>query len=137
MMRPFFLIWALAIALSGCGGDPAPIQYGPNPDLPEPQRGLLPAMTIARPAHWGNDRPTVPQGYRIVAIATDLAIPRQTLVLPNGDILVAEGSGGGAPALRPNARSVRGGVSGLGKMKSPPSPPRTGRGIEPQAPGFC
>jgi glucose/arabinose dehydrogenase len=114
MMRPFFLIWALAIALSGCGGDPAPIQYGPNPDLPEPQRGLLPAMTIARPANWGNDRPTVPQGYRIVAIATDLAIPRQTLVLPNGDILVAEGSGGGAPALRPKDL-IANYIKGLGK----------------------
>jgi glucose/arabinose dehydrogenase len=37
----------------------------------------------------------------VTAIATDLGIPRQTLVLPNGDILVAEGRGGGAPALRP------------------------------------
>ncbi len=45
--------------------------------------------------------PVVPQGYAIQAIATDLRIPRQTLVLPNGDILVAEGSGGNAPPLRP------------------------------------
>ena len=58
-------------------------------------------MVISRPAAWGDDRPTVPQGYTIEAIATDLAIPRQTLVLPNGDILIAEGSGGGAPVLRP------------------------------------
>ena len=48
-------------------------------------------MKIARPADWGDERPTVPQGYTITAIATDLKIPRQTLVLPNGDILVAEG----------------------------------------------
>src|SRR5699024_8405122 len=41
------------------------------------------------------------EGYEIEAIATDLKIPRQTLVLPNGDILVAEGSGGYAPVLRP------------------------------------
>jgi glucose/arabinose dehydrogenase len=101
MMRAALLIGALAITLSACGGDPAPVQYGPNPDLPEPQRGLLPAMKIPRPADWGNDRPTVPQGYRIDAIATDLRIPRQTLVLRNGDILIAEGSGGGAPSLRP------------------------------------
>ena len=46
------------------------------------------------------DKPTVPEGYRIDAIATDLKIPRQTLVLPNGDILVAEGKGGAeAPAM--------------------------------------
>ena len=71
-MRSFLLIAAVAIVLSACGSEPAPVQYGPNPDLPEPQRGLLPAMNIPRPAHWGNDRPTVPQGYTIQPIATDL-----------------------------------------------------------------
>ena len=58
-------------------------------------------MTIAEPANWGDQRPTVPQGYAISAIATDLQIPRQTLLLPNGDILVAEGRGGNAPKLKP------------------------------------
>src|SRR5690606_47070 len=43
----------------------------------------------------------VPEGYAITAIATDLGLPRQTLVLPNGDILVAEGRGGNAPRLKP------------------------------------
>jgi len=43
----------------------------------------------------------VPDGYTVSAIAQDLKIPRQTLVLPNGDILVAEGAGGKAPKLRP------------------------------------
>ncbi|HEY7383175.1 MAG TPA: sorbosone dehydrogenase family protein [Beijerinckiaceae bacterium] len=87
--------------LSACQGDPQPPHYGPEPQLPSPQRGLLPAMKIANPAEWGDQRPTVPQGYTITAIATDLQIPRQTLVLPNGDILVAEGRGGGAPSLTP------------------------------------
>jgi glucose/arabinose dehydrogenase len=58
-------------------------------------------MKIPRPAVWGDELPTVPQGYTIRPIATNLKIPRQTLVLPNGDILVAEGSGGKAPTLRP------------------------------------
>jgi glucose/arabinose dehydrogenase len=58
-------------------------------------------MTIARPVEWGDQRPTVPEGYTISAIATHLQIPRQTLVLPNGDILVAEGRGGAAPKLTP------------------------------------
>jgi glucose/arabinose dehydrogenase len=93
---------ALLLGLvAGCGSEPTPPQYGPNPPLPEPQQGLLPSMKIARPAPWGDLRPVVPQGYVVTAIATDLGIPRQTLVLPNGDILVAEGRGGGAPALRP------------------------------------
>jgi glucose/arabinose dehydrogenase len=58
-------------------------------------------MEIANPAEWGERRPIVPQGYAVSAIATGLGIPRQTLVLPNGDILVAEGRGGGAPKLTP------------------------------------
>ena len=76
-------------------------QYGANPALPAPERGLFPTMKIAEPTGWGARRPTVPQGYTVTPIATDLKIPRQTLVLPNGDILVAEGRGGGAPVLKP------------------------------------
>ena len=92
---------ALVALLTACDGDPAPPEYGSNPQLPEQQRGLLPSMKIADPAQWGDRRPAVPEGYTITPIATDLGIPRQTLVLPNGDILVAEGRGGSAPALRP------------------------------------
>ncbi|WP_207476693.1 PQQ-dependent sugar dehydrogenase [Arenibaculum pallidiluteum] len=87
--------------LTACDGDPAPVEYGPDPRLPEQQHGLLPSMKIANPAPWGDHRPRVPDGYTVTAIATDLGIPRQTLVLPNGDVLVAEGRGGAAPTLRP------------------------------------
>jgi glucose/arabinose dehydrogenase len=87
--------------LVACTGSADPAVYGADPPLPEPQRGLLPSMKIADPALWGDRRPQVPEGYRIIAIATDLQIPRQTLVLPNGDILIAEGRGGGDPALTP------------------------------------
>ena len=91
-----------AALLAACGsGGSGEVQYGPDPELPEPERGLLPAMNIADPVGWGDHRPAVQEGYTVTAIATDLKIPRQTLVLPNGDILVAEGKGGGAPVLRP------------------------------------
>ena len=86
-----------AVAVLGPGG----AQHGANPDLPAPQRGLLPNMRIAEPAGWGDRRSSVPPGWTIEAIATDLKVPRQTLVLPNNDILVAEGKGGGAPVARP------------------------------------
>jgi glucose/arabinose dehydrogenase len=97
-------IWlggAAAMLLSACGGGGDTNQYGAAPELPEPQSQLLPTMKIAKPAQWGDRQPVVPEGYRITAIATDLAIPRQTLVLPNGDILIAEGRGGYAPKLTP------------------------------------
>ncbi|MBD8694583.1 sorbosone dehydrogenase family protein [Stenotrophomonas sp. WHRI 8082] len=92
----------LAASVAACSGKaPQMDQYGQNPELPKPNRTLMPDMTIAKPAQWGDRVPTVPAGYRIAAIATDLNIPRQTLVLPNGDILVAEGRGGSAPNLKP------------------------------------
>jgi glucose/arabinose dehydrogenase len=93
----------MALLLSACGGEKDSVQtHGPDPKMPETQRGLLPSMKIAEPAAWGDQKPTVPQGYSVTAIATDLRVPRQTLVLPNGDILVAEGKGGtDAPKLKP------------------------------------
>ncbi|WP_349998523.1 sorbosone dehydrogenase family protein [Stenotrophomonas lacuserhaii] len=92
----------LAAALAACSNKaPQVDQYGATPEMPAPKRDLMPDMTIAKPTAWGDSVPTVPAGYRISAIATDLGIPRQTLVLPNGDILVAEGRGGNAPKLKP------------------------------------
>ena len=93
----------LALLLTACGEEPGSNQqfYGAQPDLPSPERGILPSMTIAEPTPWGDQRPTVPEGFSVTAIATDLKIPRQTLVLPNGDILVAEGRGGSAAKLKP------------------------------------
>ncbi|WAB95822.1 MULTISPECIES: sorbosone dehydrogenase family protein [Pseudomonas] len=103
-MKPLHALPVLSVALllSACGGDGEATQaLGPDPKLPAPERGLLPSMKIAEPAHWGEQKPTVPEGYSITAIATDLKIPRQSLVLPNGDILVAEGRGGSAAKLKP------------------------------------
>nr|WP_322940103.1 sorbosone dehydrogenase family protein [Pseudomonas sp. s4] len=93
----------LALLLTACGEEPGSNQqfYGAQPDLPSPERGILPSMAIAEPTPWGDQRPTVPEGFSVSAIATDLKIPRQTLVLPNGDILVAEGRGGNAAKLKP------------------------------------
>ncbi len=97
-----FVLIGLTSLLAACGNDPDPRQYGAEPVLPEPSRGLLPGMAIADPTQWGDQRPMVPAGYSIAAIATDLKIPRQILLLPNGDILVSEGKGGGGkPKLRP------------------------------------
>lgn len=91
----------MALLLGACSKEGGKLAHGPNPQLPAPERGLLPDMKIAEPVEWGKQKPTVPQGYSVSAIATGLKIPRQTLVLPNGDILVAEGRGGNAAKLKP------------------------------------
>lgn len=93
---------ALVVLLAGCGrSDPRLNQTGPSPDLPGIRQTLVPPMRIAEPVGWGNLTPTVPAGFTVTAMATDLQIPRQMVVLPNGDILIAEGRGGKAPRLRP------------------------------------
>lgn len=103
MSRLAILTAPLILILTGCQGnsDPDLDQTGERPELPEQNDALVPAMEIPTPQGWGYDLPTVPEGYTVTAIAKDLKIPRQVLVLPNGDILVAEGSGGNAPKLRP------------------------------------
>ncbi len=89
-------------------------QTGEAPTLPKQADSLVPAIAIAPPAGWGDQMPTVPEGYTVTAIAKDLKIPRQMLVLPNGDVLVAEGSGGKAPKLRPKD-IIAGYLKGKGK----------------------
>jgi len=65
--------------------------YGPQPTLPEPQKKLLPTMKIAPAEPWHDDeKPQPATGLSVDAFAKDLAHPRNLLVLPNGDVLVAE-----------------------------------------------
>jgi glucose/arabinose dehydrogenase len=90
------LALAACVALAACGnGDHGNFdkasQYGPNPSLPETTRGLLPNMGVPKVVGWGQgETPTVPQGFRIEAIATGLSNPRNVYPLPNGDLLVIE-----------------------------------------------
>ncbi|MBV01978.1 MAG: sorbosone dehydrogenase [Citromicrobium sp.] len=97
------VLLSLAFSLTACQSqsDPDLDQTGERPDLPQQSDTLLPAMKIPTPKGWDGELPTVPEGFTVTAIAKDLKIPRQMLLLPNGDILVAEGSGGHAPAVRP------------------------------------
>ena len=101
MIRAMTML-AAACSLAACGdGDLGLDQEGPRPQLPGLNQTLLPPITIATPTEWDGELPTVPAGFTVTALATDLAIPRQILVLPNGDVLVAEGTGSAAPRIRP------------------------------------
>jgi glucose/arabinose dehydrogenase len=77
-------------------------QVGANPKLPDPQQYLFPPMNLAEVVGWKKgETPTVPQGLKIEALATDLQHPRSLYVLPNGDILVVESK---SPELDPVKR---------------------------------
>ena len=86
---------AACVALAACGSSDKNFdkstEYGPNPTLPEPTRGLLPQMAVPKVVGWGQgETPTVPQGFRIEAVATNLSNPRNVYALANGDLLVIE-----------------------------------------------
>jgi glucose/arabinose dehydrogenase len=118
MNARWMIVAAATLSLQACGrSDPGLDQTGSGkPPLPGQQETLLPPMKIATPVGWNGQTPTVPKGFAVTALATDLRIPRQILVLPNGDILVAEGSGGTESKLRPKD-FIAGFIKAKGKTK--------------------
>jgi glucose/arabinose dehydrogenase len=81
---------------------------GPDPTLPAPDPARLSTVHIAPAKGWSKDElPTAAAGLQVNAFATGLDHPRWLLVLPNGDVLVAETN---APERPEDARGVRGWV---------------------------
>ena len=88
------LLCAAALVLAGCG-DTARLAVadgtGPNPEIPEPNRSLIPTVNIADAEPWPDGRmPRAARGLEVRAFATGLVHPRWLYQLPNGDVLVAE-----------------------------------------------
>ena len=115
---------ALAISLSACG-EQATLTVkdgtGPRPTLPQPNKTLLPTMNIAPAEPWADGaKPLAAQGFVVNQFAAGLDHPRWLLVLPNGDVLVAESN---APKRPEDGTGIKGWVQGL-MMK------RAGAGVE-------
>jgi glucose/arabinose dehydrogenase len=76
---------------------------GEDPVLPPPIESALPTIAVAPARGWAeSETPTAGAGLRVTAFARGLDHPRWLLVLPNGDVLVAESN---AQPSRP--KSVR------------------------------
>lgn len=90
--RALTLTLPLLLWVGLCQAQPAyETGYGPDPELPAPQTSLLPTVEIAPARGWGEKQtPTPAPGLKVTAFATGLDHPRWLLVLPNGDVLVAE-----------------------------------------------
>jgi glucose/arabinose dehydrogenase len=104
----------LALALAGCG-ETATLTVregtGERPTLPPPNQTLLPTVNIAPAKGWpSGGAPQAAAGTRVAPFATGLDHPRWMLVLPNGDVLVAETN---APPKPEGSWSIRGWVMGL------------------------
>lgn len=96
---------SIAVVISGCddGAKIDPVrQTGANPELPAAKNFLIPPMQVPAGAAWKEgEKPKVAEGLTIEKIADGLQHPRQLYTLPNGDILVVEGSGPKAPTTQP------------------------------------
>ena len=68
-------------------------------DMPPPRTGPIAASRSMTLPYTGQ-APRVPEGYTATAFATGLQHPRRLLVLPNGDVLVAEQKVGYVTLLR-------------------------------------
>jgi len=84
---------------------------GPQPTLPAPRTSLIPTVNIAPAKGWPTDAmPLAAPGLRVGAFASGLDHPRWLLVLPNGDVLVAESS---APTKPEDAQGIKGWIMTL------------------------
>ncbi|MCV2360596.1 sorbosone dehydrogenase family protein [Paucibacter sp. TC2R-5] len=83
-----------ALALCACGdlaGQPLAAGSGARPLLPEPVTSWVPTVHIAPAIGWpAGAAPIAASGLQVKAFARGLEHPRNLLLLPNGDVLVAE-----------------------------------------------
>jgi len=89
------LLCTLALGgLAGCSDTarlPPAASEGPHPQLPAPTTHLIPTVQIAPAKGWPDGTtPVAAPGLQVRPFATGLNHPRWLLVLPNGDVLVAE-----------------------------------------------
>ena len=129
MRKPqLVLVIALAGGLAACG-ETSSLQVsdgtGPSPQLPEPNKTLIPTVNIAPAIGWpAGAKPITAAGTQVAAFAEGLDHPRWLYVLPNGDVLVAETN---APPKPDDGKGIRGWVMGKAMKRAGagvPSPNR-------------
>jgi glucose/arabinose dehydrogenase len=93
---PFVLLFSCCVVSveTGCGGSsrmPVSEGVGPRPELPRPDRSLVPVVNVVTAKGWApGQTPVAADGALVTPLATNLDHPRWVYVLPNGDVLVAE-----------------------------------------------
>ncbi len=88
------MLTLMSLAVTACGSNsnlPVSAGTGPEPELPEPRKALIPLVNIARIERWEEGAtPAAADGLVVNAFAKGLDHPRWLYVMPNGDVLVAE-----------------------------------------------
>jgi glucose/arabinose dehydrogenase len=111
LLIPLALVTAVVSGCSEYARLPFDAGTGPRPELPPPNKTLIPTLNIAPAEPWPAGRmPVAAAGMKVQAFARDLNHPRWLLVLPNGDVLVAEANRPHKPEGAP--ASIMGWVKG-------------------------
>ena len=111
LLRGPLVLAGLLVVLTGCGDTaklPVERGIGSQLTLPDPNPSLLTTIYIAPAVGWtGGRTPVAAAGFEVKALADGFDHPRWLLVLPNGDVLVAETN---APERPEDAKGVRGAI---------------------------
>ena len=104
----------VAVGLAACNEQETAMAeqtYGAKPALPAPENSLVPTVNVAKAVGWpAGGKPIAAAGMAVNAFATGLDHPRTLLVLPNGDVLVAETN---APSRPDEERGIKGWITKL------------------------
>jgi len=113
--RPLLVCLLSALSLSALAQQ-YPAGWGPNPNLPAPEKSLIPTLNVAKAEPWPQGtRPVPAAGLAATAYASGLEHPRWLYVLPNGDVLVAESN---KPANAPKEDGIKAKVQGMVMKKA-------------------
>jgi glucose/arabinose dehydrogenase len=100
---------AAAALTAGCASSsnvPERQGFGPTPVLPKAESSMVPTINVVKAVGWGErETPDAAEGLVVTAFARGLEHPRWLLVLPNGDVLVAETN---APERPEEGKGLRG-----------------------------
>jgi glucose/arabinose dehydrogenase len=99
--------------------------YGANPQLPAPEKSLIPTVNVAEAKPWPADQtPTPAKGLAVSRYACELDHPRWIYVLPNGDVLVAETN---APERPEDGKGIKAYFQGKAMKKAGAKTPSANR----------
>lgn len=124
----FTAVAVTGLMLAACG-DTAQLSVadgtGQQPRLVAPHRTLIPTVNIAPARGWpAGITPQAAVGTSVAAFASGLAHPRWLMVLPNGDVLVAETN---APARAEDGKGLKGFIMNLVMKRAGAAAPSANR----------
>ena len=128
-MRSKLLLAGTALLLASCGSEPGATSIddyiGPSPKLVAPSSTTFPTVNVAEAKGWpAGKMPTPAQGLAVNEFAGGLEHPRWLLVLPNGDVLVAETDN---PGTDKTGGTIRGTIQKMLMQKAGSSKPSANR----------